>query len=391
MDYLISNEDDEIHSMMELIGDMMYIDILVTGTLIMCGDGMIAFECAILVPSYENDSDSDFDEMDHEYGMSDGAPRAMTMAGRRICIFSVSMEAIVRMEDADPKGLTDTTSIVMLDSYREARRRRVPTNVALLSQESTEMLSMEIQSDGNVMKKQSFETALCKEDLGLEGYESHSSSRRPMLVTPLHIIVADNLSLARNNPNRNQPETRAVISFLPNPQNRKREKEDCVTSVILEGERNVIRLVSVRDEHIVAFCDKAEYENEYGGGITLLSHQRRSLIVVIIHVPSRTIIQEVRFGDASVDFGLDTLNAIRQSPIFFSIRGNSVAVGVSCLGIILTGSDVRALTDSAQKSIQESVSEKGGLSEKKKKKKKNQKNISKGKKDGFARGMSLRG
>eukprot|EP00957_Ditylum_brightwellii_P182603 13909144-Ditylum_brightwellii.AAC.1 len=67
----------------------------------MCGDGMIVFECAVLVPSYENDSDSNLNGIGHDCGINDGTPRAMVYSGRRIYIFKVSMKAIVWMKDAD--------------------------------------------------------------------------------------------------------------------------------------------------------------------------------------------------------------------------------------------------------------------------------------------------
>jgi hypothetical protein len=103
-----------------------------------------------------------------------------------------------------------------------------------------------------------------------------------------------------------------------------------------------------------------------------------SIDAIVIHVPSRRAIHRVCLLE-------EELGEVCGTHIFFTSNGDTIGVGLGWKGVVLTGEDVREVGSNTMHAIEEERSRKA----RKQKKKKRQ--TTKGKKDGFARGMSLTG
>jgi hypothetical protein len=107
---------------------------------------------------------------------------------------------------------------------------------------------------------------------------------------------------------------------------------------------------------------------------------------VIVHVPSRKVIHQVFLFE---EYAATQSQINYDIPIFFTPSGSgrgTIGVGLSWKGLIMTGRDVR---DVGFGSLQ--LGDEDAPKGSRKQKKKKRQPIKTGKKDGFARGMSLRG
>jgi hypothetical protein len=147
------------------------------------------------------------------------------------------------------------------------------------------------------------------------------------------------------------------------------ESEPSFTILNLRGKLELVDMTVVRENYIVAICFDASESNG-------------SYILVAIHIPNREEIGRIRFSCGR--FG--TRHRLIQSS-----TGGTIALELGGgYGIIMTGEDLRGLGRSRQGDSEDNAGDssntKGGS-----KKKKNPRSKKGGKKDGFARGMSLRG
>jgi hypothetical protein len=201
----------------------------------------------------------------------------------------------------------------------------------------------EIEPTGPV---QSFElldgSELVRSEIVEEGWEMATSHSRPVLVTSSDVIAAD--TMYREVENRGN-EFRSVVSFYP----RYKGADDALYSILpISGNMEVIRMSSFRDEHVVAICRETtlstnnlvdvEDLGEQLFAVNLEAEENKSVHAVIIHVPSRREIGRVKLMD-------DVSNSIVDVPRITVTSENTVGVGVSWRGIIMTGSDVRYLAE----------------------------------------------
>jgi hypothetical protein len=203
------------------------------------------------------------------------------------------------------------------------------------------------------------------------------SLRRQALLTRSDAIAVNNLFQRRAGTfigNRTDGVRRCIVCFYP----LWRALCEPVKSIlILVGELEVVGVANARDEHIMLIA--REYtcwsEEEYASR----PYDEPNIVVLTIHVPSRKeidrtlLLERVKHSDC--------LNIVLSA-----VNDGTIGVALSCKGVALTGSDVRSLCGSNVTVFDNSDNHQ---CTKKTKKKASQKGG--GKKDGFARGMSLRG
>jgi hypothetical protein len=242
-----------------------------------------------------------------------------------------------------------------------------------------------------------------------ESWNIDTLKRRPVVLSPSDVVAADVLYQYQGNGVHRCRNFKSIISFYPRFSF---GNEVTYQTVVLEH-FNVLLMETLRDEHVLligedivtlsngrtsptashrnvvtlADNDAEEEEAELDvlvGRRWFDAPTRTGVLAVnalILHVPTRQVIERIRFP---YDAGLHDL--IRQTPMAMTSSGDLVGFGLAWKGIVMTGSSVRAVGSCGNKVEGTSPSVNTG----KRKKKARQPNRG-GKKDGFARGMSMRG
>lgn len=186
---------------------------------------------------------------------------------------------------------------------------------------------------------------------------------------PRHTIVTtSNVVTAEAFWNAEILETRSVVRVYPlEPQG-----TNVARVYVMEGNLDVKQLSSIRNEHVVLICRGAKVTRERNGSdpdgnaIEIVVY---STVVVILHVET---------GAEVMREELDETLSIAMIP-----NGQNTLAMATRAGFAMTGQDIRD-----QQYLQPTVARTPSSSSKKKKKRQPNRG---GKKDGFARGMSLRG
>jgi hypothetical protein len=212
----------------------------------------------------------------------------------------------------------------------------------------------------------------------------HRIHRRPVAIASSDIVVAD--TLFRELESRKKVK-KSVVSFYP-----RFSPEMSYATLALEGDCEAIRIECLHDEYAVVLCRvRLEHSPQATvGGIEVDDTASPSIDAIVIHIPSRSVIHRVCLLDEdsafTSEYAYSTLAEIYDCPIFFTSYGDTVGVGLWWKGVILTGKDVREVGNNTKHVVEEEP-----LRSAKKQKKKKRQTVKGGKKDGFARGQSLRG
>jgi hypothetical protein len=172
---------------------------------------------------------------------------------------------------------------------------------------------------------------------------------------------------------------KCVISFYP-----RFVQDISYETLALDGDCEAIRMESLQDDYAVVLCRVRESHNPEVALDNLDDGDTASpsIQAIVIHVPSRKVIHQGCLLDEDSAFPISETYDI---PIFFTSNGDTMGVGLWWKGVILTGQDVRDVGSNTMHAVE------GEQSRGTKKQKKKKQHTIKGKKDGFARGMSLRG
>lgn len=360
LNYLLSSEDVD-HRLLQLMdyledgGEIGDIDVLVSKSIVACGYGRFMIEVAIAIPEIT-------------YGI-DGVEELETrLLDRKLVLFSASAGAIVWMESSmpvseDPRPLEEE---MVLCAYRPLGSRAV-CHVVVSSPLGRFINRVEITSRGEV--------ALFAGSITESGAEGVLSDRkeewrvketpsREILLTATDVIVADTLEQVGENDE--VLDHQSILSFY------KADSGD-YSVVVLPGKLSVSSLTAVRDEHVIVIAVGPVEEGQDSGGHW---DRRRKVVAIIIHVPSRQEIGRIDFGSGA--------HLANHLPLLHA-GFNTVCLSLSTMGVSLTGSDVRETRSRVVVVGSIEVSKSG------RKKKKSSGRRKGGKKDGFARGMSVRG
>ncbi|CAB9505596.1 expressed unknown protein [Seminavis robusta] len=368
-----------LHDFLALGGDSDEVEFIVSQSMAACGYGRFMVEVAISIPMNaddENDNDDD--------NLGDG----VLLLDRKLFLFSSSVGAIVWMGDSNPPNvplpprLEDMTLACIRRAIPGGGTRSSCTVAAVSHALAPLVMSCEIDHSGHIegnFPLGSVEWSQTEVALE-EGWNSRSEGKRPILVTPTDVVVGD--SLTRQLDGAANREYKSTITFYSRFPDALQDGMDPISKLMV-GENCIIdRMAAFRDDYVVMlvrfFTETGFAAVDGGGGHWGGENRVARVYALTIHVPSRREIERLCLYE---DFGLNKLNLV--------VSDDTVACGAWLKGLIMTGADVRSVrpTSNSVLVMDEASTPK---SAKKKGKHKRQSKGS-GKKDGFARGMSLRG
>jgi hypothetical protein len=377
VNYLLTHDEAD-HRLLRLYdflndgGDVSEVEVLVSQSIKACGYGRFLVEVAISIPSLE------FDQEDN----------VMILLDRKAVLFSASAGAIVWMGYSNPTDtLVPRHEDMTMVSFRQCRpgERRTACSLAFVSSSSEMILSAELDSAGEMQCPTLVEAcAIVRNEVLENSWQMHRIHRRPVAITSSDIVVADTLFRELDGGKKVK---KSVVSFYP-----RFAPEISYATLALEGDCEAIRMECLHDDYAVVLCRVRESHNPEAAVGDIESDNTASLSIdaIVIHVPSRRVIHRVCMLDEDSAFTSEFAYPISAEtydcPIFFTSNGDTVGVGLWWKGVILTGKDVREAGNSTMHAVEEEPSR----SARKQKKKKRQ-TVKGGKKDGFARGQSLRG
>jgi hypothetical protein len=381
INYLLSLDDVD-HRLLRMIdflsdgGDIGEVEVLVSQTMAACGHGRFMVEVSISVPELDLDDEGN-------------AESTLQLLDRKLVLFSAGIGAIVWMGESQP--LTHEPRPRNEDLTLTYARRPHPggsrssCHVAVACAHSPVIMVGEIEPTGHVQSAQLLDGCeLVRSEILEEGWEMSTSHFRPVLMTASDVVAAD--TMFREVENRGN-EFRSVISFYPHY----RGADDALYSILpIPGNMEIIRMASFRDEHVVAICRESTLSSndlidvEDLGGQWFASmgagEHNKSVHAVIIHVPSRREIGRVKLMDEVSNFIVDV-------PQITVTSYDTIGVGISYRGVIMTGGDARLLAARTDTIVLDDSLTPVKAAKGKKKKRQNKGN----KKDVFARGMSKGG
>ena len=389
LNYLISYEEVD-HRLLRLFdylsdgGDTSEVEIIVSQSIKACGYGRFLVEVAISIPSTPLEEEE--------------VNEVMILLDRKLMLFSASAEAIVWTGETNPTDgdLLPRHKDVTIASFQQVRpgERRATCSLAFVSSASHKILCTELDSSGQMRCPQVVEASgLVRNEILENGWQMQNTHRRPVVITPSDIVTVD--SLFRHVEGRNKV-SKTVVSFYP-----RFVEGVSYATLALDGDCQAVRMESTHKDYVVVLCrfhksdtrtleDDTDLIDGHWFGVDAAAADESitttTIEAVIIHVPSRKVIHQVFLfeEDAAAQPQINY-----DIPIFFTSSGSgrgTIGVGLSWKGLAMTGRDVRDVgLDSLQLAEEDAP-----RSCRKQKKKKRQPNRG-GKKDGFARGMSLRG
>jgi hypothetical protein len=214
-----------------------------------------------------------------------------------------------------------------------------------------------------------------------EGWTVRVEGSRPVVTSPTDIVVGDTLT---RQPEQNGAyrDYKSILTFYSwHPAS---TADDLPSHKLMVGENCLIdQMASFRDDYIILLCRSFTETGlaavDGGGGHWGDEMNRVARVYAItIHIPSRREIERLWLYE---DYGFNKL--------CLSATDDTVACGVWLKGLIMSGPDVRAVGATSNSNVMmfEDTTPTSKASKKKGKKRQSKG----GKKDGFARGMSLRG
>jgi len=383
LNFLVSCEEVD-HRLLRLFdylsdgGDLAEVEILVSQSIQACGYGRFLLEVAISIPSAELEDEED-DEV-------------MILLDRKLMLFSATAGAIVWMGDSNPTDeLLPRHNDVSMASFCQVRpgEHRATCSLAFVSSASHMILSTELDPSGQMQSPHLIEaSAVVRSELLENNWQMNNAHHRPLVITSSDIVTVDSLFREVEGGKR---VNKSVVSFYP------RFVPDISHAMLtVEGNCEAVRMESTHDDYVIVLCrvetssteaDNAVDGQWFGNDAPVgESTTTRTIEAMVIHVPSRKEIHRVCIQEEEQTAQPPDNYDI---PIFFSSHGsgsNTLGVGLSWKGLVMTGSDVREVGRGALLSVEDEAPR----SMRKQKKKKRQQ-VKGGKKDGFARGMSLRG
>lgn len=390
LNYLLSSDEGD-HRLFELIeylsegNDIGDVEVHVSRKLAACGYGRFMVEGSISIP------------------VEDGDGTVMELIDRRLFLFSASAGAIVWTREShpltqQPRPSDEDMILTYLCRPKHPGGSRTSCFIAISSSGSATVMIGEIEASGEGPRFEQVEAAQLLRHEIMRGSEveirrNPYNGIRPIVITATDIVVADTVvQMVEGEILRHK----TVVSFYPR---QALPEQPSYATLLIAGGLDVVRMSTIRDQHVLLVCRRfqlpAAHEAEGGGGLgeidghwfggaaedTAMTTQTNNdnatenadAVFVVIHVPSR---QEIsRIG----------VNTGPEDPHVVEDGAETIGVALNAGGIVMTGKDVRTTNCDAGFVVLDDAPTRSA-----KKKKKRQPNRG-GKKDGFARGMSLRG
>ena len=322
------------------------------GSLCACGFGRFMVEVSISIPDVLAEDETEMVQLD-----------------RKLVLFSSTFEAIVWAGESYPPHL---------QAYQEGEkvkvaisRQRTACTVISKSYGSPEIVITDIDASGNVQPPQFLRVSpLARPSIAEENFNFAECDG--LLVNLSEVIM---LEVMTNEVDGELNDVQSVIVFYP----RFPDTNEADFDVIKLPRRYLAKkLVSASEMYVVAFCKvltprAPEADDLAGQWFTEDHSEEPKTIAVVVNIKSRCIIGQVEFNtDQEFQFGQ------------FG-NGSTTGMAIGSRGVVITGDRARATRSSP------AVEFGFNSTPSPKKKKKSTKGKRNGKKDGFARGMSLRG
>ena len=357
-------------------GDISEVEVLVSQTIAACGYGRFLLEVSISIPVFNDAEGDDNDDVN------------IVLVDRKLMLLSSSVGAIIWVGDSTP---TNGNALHRYEELSLASMRFSPSGgtrigcsmVAALPTQADKIVRTEIEPSGHVHCVRTNSSIDPEHQLDIDGdWEVAHYIRRPVAMTAEAVVVAHMLFKQLDLERR---EYRSILYFYP----RLEESEAPVGAVLLDGNFEVVHISPLRAEHVVAFGRMHTSNNDdlAMNGQWFMDAPEPvdpDLWAIIVHVPTKRVIHRV-----CVLEGCPMFVTPFDLPFFMSSLGDTVGVCAWWKGIVITGKDVRDIGYEAMPSDADAMSP-ASVKQQKKKKKKRQPNRG-GKKDAFARGMSMRG
>jgi len=337
LNYLLSCEevDDRLLQMIDFLDDGGYIgdvEVDASYSTIACGHGRFMVEVSVSIPPLDEDD----------------RVGALHLIARKLVLFSSGVGAIVWIGDShpithEPRPRSHHFMLTCLRKPHQGASRPSCDFAVYCAGSLVDPVIMvgEIDPMGHVISAQHLDgpEAACVA-IQEEGWAMIPTQFQSLLVTPADIIMA-NTSYKTEGGDTTRTTYKSFISFLPRY---KSAGDEDYSNILLTGNLHIVSLSSFRDQHLVALCQCHDMDDmgihsdvpiNANGLFNLVA--RISVIAVIIHVPTRREIGRMPILDDSTD--------VPQIPHKCE---DTVGVGVSWKGLIMTGGDVRALAEAAK-------------------------------------------
>jgi hypothetical protein len=350
--------------------DLEDVEILVSKSIASCGYGSFMVEVSVSIPRMELDDDEDGDTN-------------MNLLFRKLCLFSASLGAIAWMGDSHSltQPMRPCHEDMNLTSIRTRTTAgsRIGCNFAVVSSTSSEIMSGSIDPTGHIAFSRLVEgSEPVRNEIIEDGWELRARHQRPVVITPTEIIVSDTLIRELENEDSFY---KSIIYFYPLFAG---DDTPIDSTLHLDGNVEVDSLVRVRDHHVIALCRHYNITKIDPGGNFDTGETRVSVLAVIVHLPSKKEVGRMSLLD-DLESHIDAYpSSLRDLPLKAAIDGDTVVAGMWSRGVIMTGQDVRSVSETSRQ-IESGESPTKSSKKKKRMAKKNTK------KDSFARGMTLSG
>lgn len=369
VNFMLSTEevDYRLVDFLSYGGDTTEIEVLVSKSIVACGHGRFLIEASVSIP-----------DLDAEIENDDEDP--MIMLCRKLIVISSSTSAITWMCNSNPTPhpIPRGCDQMMLGLNYSLGGSRIGCSVVAVSSASPGIIVSEIDATGRGSATRLFEEseiALASIISRNEGeWEIATEERRLVALNHASIVVVDVLVKDNGEGSRDY---RSIVSFYH------RNCADGSYNTIVFENCIISHMQRIRDEHVLLVCENVERQDSTINGAMedVIEQNLRTFSVkaIVLHIPTRQVIARLCLP---VDRTL-------YKHFVFSSQGNTICVGAWWKGVVMTGRDIRAVGDAPHLILPED-----DLANKiiaKKKKKKARLPSGKGKKDGFARGMSQSG
>ena len=364
------------HRMLELMdfleggGEVEEVQIVASRTLVACGNGCFLVEVSISILDEDDDG---------------GYETNWRLLDRKLVMFSTTAGAIVWIGDSSPPSTNvlpsveeEITLVYLYPSGVDTALGSQSTCTVAIASAFTPTITVGEFQAGQIKNPQVIEASeIAREEILQDGWELFETPRfRKIVITPTDVVAADIFV----HPFRHLQQS-FVSFYARNPP----KGQPSYFTLALPGVINIFSLACVRDKHLIVVCHEiVKNQVDTLAPATLTPSSRTDVIVIVIDIPSRREIGRTRWLSKVLDeWQPDDI------PLLAVDNSGTMAIGLSWKGIIMTGSNIRSVSDAA------SASKMGAecplRSPVPPKKKKPPKTIKGKKKDGFVRGLSMRG
>ena len=338
------------------IDDFREMGVIVSNTLVACGYGLFAVEADLCIDRpepnrhIEEDEDDDYDDYDAEMS-------AVTL-DRMIVVICASEECVAWM-GALPllSEISDYCKVTLAGSFIH---RGQTTSFCIIAGVSSSLCQAEINGslDDVCKSMHLFDVSPgVSPDFGVSTqrgrWEIDVDQRRRIVIYPGRCVVT--VDVLKNHANYHDSFPSSCVSFFP--------CDDTVQPVVRENALDassikplwfknchVLYVQRIREEHILLICEKVDAVDdranddedvvESGGGSLSAENSRQYIQGLVLHVPTRQVIERILFP-------FDMTAEAVQGLVMCSGK-STVGVGLSWEGIILTGADIRAVGSGAK-------------------------------------------